>query len=260
MEANLNKKTNAIQELKSLLYVVLIALAIRVFIIELFFVPTGSMKVTILENDYVFSTKYSYGYSKHSLPFSPNIFSGRIFATPPARGDIIIFRPPHDMEIRYIKRLIGLPGDKLQLIDDIIYINDKPIKREELGKCVGEDGQKYIKYREVLPNDVSYISYKHDRDKTNEITLNNKSNTEVFYIPNNKYFFLGDNRDDSRDSRFELGFVPFENFIAKAQFILFSTKEQLWAGNATIFERFTRIWPWLESIRFNRIFKNLYTE
>jgi signal peptidase I len=260
MEANLTKKTDTLQELKSLLYVVLVALAIRVFIIELFFVPTGSMKITILENDYVFSTKYSYGYSKHSFPFSPNILSGRIFAKAPERGDIVIFRPPHDMEIRYIKRLIGLPGDKLQLINDVIYINDQPIQRKEIGKCVGEDGQKYKKYREILPNGVSYISYKHDQDQANKIIFSNKSNTEVFYIPNGKYFFLGDNRDDSRDSRFELGFVPFENFIAKAQFILFSTKELLWLEHATIIERFTRIWPWLESIRFDRIVKNLYTE
>lgn len=259
MQANPTKKTYTLQELKSLFYVVLVALAIRFFIIELFFVPTGSMKTTILENDYIFSTKYSYGYSKHSLPFSPNIFSGRIFARPPERGDIIIFRPPHDMEIRYIKRLIGLPGDKLQLINDVIYINDQPIQREEIGSCVGEDGQKFKKYREILPNGVSYISYKHDQHQVDKIIYSHKSNTEIFYLPKDKYFFLGDNRDDSGDSRFELGLVPFENFIAKAQFILFSTRELLWLEHATIMERFTQIWLWLKSIRFDRIGKNLYS-
>ncbi len=259
METNTNKKSiSTATEILSLLKLIAIALVIRIFLVEPFFVPTGSMKNTIIENDYIFSTKYTYGYSKHSFPFSPNIFSGRIFASDPARGDIVIFRPPHNMDIRYIKRLVGLPGDKIQLINDIIYINDKAIEREEIGECSDDDGQRYRKYRETLPNGVSYFSYKHAQ---NDPMLPNHrySTTETFHVPQDKYFFLGDNRDASNDSRIELGFVPFENFIAKGQFILFSTKEQLWVAQGKILERVTRIWTWLCSIRFNRIFKSLYS-
>lgn len=240
-----------LKEIKSLLFVIFLALVIRIFIMEPFCVPTGSMKATILENDYIFSTKYSYGYSKQSFPFSPNIFSGRILSSSPNRGDIIVFRSPNDMETRLIKRLIGLPGDKIQLINDVIYINDKPIKRQEVGTFIDEDGKEYKKYNETLPNGVSYLSYKLD-------DLSYYGNTPVFYVPEDKYFFLGDNRDNSRDSRVDLGFVPFENFIAKAQFIWFSTKQTLWNKDMSIEVFIPKFMSWLKSIRGYRIFKNLY--
>jgi len=256
MKIQSEAKNNTAEELKSLFYVVIIALAIRIFIIELFFVPTGSMKATILENDYIFSTKYSYGYSKYSFPFSPNIFSDRILASQPKRGDVIIFRPPNNMEIRYIKRLIGLPGDKVQLINDVIYINGQPIKRTQIGEFTDLTGQLYKKYKETLENNVSYVSYK----LAQENKINPYSNTEIFYVPRGKYFFVGDNRDESNDSRVDLGFVPFENFIAKGQFILFSTKEILWLDHNSIIENITRFLPWLKSIRFDRIFKSVYSE
>ena len=247
-------KNNTLNELTSLFYVVIIALAIRIFIVELFFVPTGSMKATILENDYIFSTKYSYGYSKHSFPFSPNIFSDRILGSQPQRGDIVIFRPPNNMAIRYIKRLIGLPGDKIQVINDIVYINDEAIKRTEIGEFKDQTGQLYNKYKETLANNVNYFSYK----LVHENKINQYSNTEIFYVPSGQYFFLGDNRDESNDSRVDLGFVPFENFIAKAQFILFSTKEILWLDDNSIMENIARFWFWLNSIRFDRVFKLLH--
>lgn len=245
-------------ELLSLLYVVILALIIRTLIFEPFFVPTGSMKLTVLEGDYIFSTKYSYGYSNYSIPFNPDIFKGRILASAPERGDIVIFRPPMDMERRYIKRLIGLPGDKIQLINNLIYINDKPIHREEVGELKGENGEFYKKYKEILPNGVSYFSYKLDLEKNNILSENKYSNTEIFYVPSDKYFFLGDNRDGSNDSRIDLGFVPFQNFIAKGQFILFSTEEFFWLENTGITDIFSRIWPWLSSIRFHRLFKSIY--
>ncbi|OZG32124.1 signal peptidase I [Rickettsia endosymbiont of Culicoides newsteadi] len=252
-----NKKT-PIQEFSSFIFVIFLALMIRFFVMELFFVPTGSMKATVLEHDYIFATKYSYGYSNYSFPFYPNIFSGRILASPPQRGDIIVFRPPNNMDIRYIKRLIGLPGDKIQLINDVVYINDKAIDRTEVETYTSEQGRNYIKYKEILPNGVNYFSYKLKQD--NHLLKNQYGNTEIFYVPEGKYFFLGDNRDESNDSRIYLGFVPFQNFIAKGQFIIFSTKEQLWHSDIGTINQILRVGTWLASIRFNRLFTSLYAD
>ena len=249
----MNKKTKTkTQEMSSFIFIIFLALMIRFFVMELYFVPTGSMKATVLENDYIFSTKYSYGYSKYSFPFSPNIFSDRIFHSPAQRGDIIIFRPPNNMSIRYVKRLIGLPFDKIQLINDVVYINDVATQHTEVGMYKSEEGREYIKYKETLPNNVSYFTYKIKQDDT---TLTNRyGNTEAFYVPYNHYFFLGDNRDESNDSRIELGFVPFENFIAKGQFIIFSTKEKLWQSDIGIINQVLRVGTWIISIRFDRLF------
>lgn len=252
-----NKKTQ-IKEYTSFIFTIFLALMIRFFVMELFFVPTGSMKATVLENDYIFSTKYSYGYSNYSFPFSPNIFNGRIWASQPQRGDIIVFRPPNNMDIRFIKRLIGLPGDKVQLINDVVYINDKAIERTEIGTYTSEEGKNYIKFKEILPNSVSYFSYK--LKQNNHSLVNKYGNTEIFYVPEGKYFFLGDNRDESNDSRIDLGFVPFKNFIAKGQFIIFSTKAELWQSDIGIINQILRVGTWLASIRFNRIFTFLYTD
>lgn len=251
----ISEKKSQIKEFISFIFVIILALMIRTFVLELFFVPTGSMKATILENDYIFSTKYSYGYSKYSLPFSPNIISGRILASQPERGDIVVFRPPHKMDIRFVKRLIGMPGDKVQLINDVVYINDKAIERTEVGTYVSEEGKNYIKYKEILPNGVSYSSYKLQQQNPSLVS----GNTPVFYVPKNQYFFLGDNRDESGDSRVDLGFVPFENFIAKGQFIIFSTKEQLWDNDIGVVKQILRIGTWIASIRFDRLFMYLYT-
>lgn len=253
------KEKSRLHEWISLLSVICIALVIRIFIMEPFVVPTASMKATILENDYIISTKYNYGYSNYSLSFLDflPIFKGRILASPPKRGDIIIFRPPHNIGIRYIKRLVGLPGDKIQLIDNVIYINDQKVQRTQSGIFTSEAGVKYTKYKETLPNGVSYFTYEMIPISTKLID-HRYSNTDAFYVPDGKYFFLGDNRYESNDSRFDLGFVPFENFIAKAQFIWFSTKMTLWDANAGIFNLIKRIKPWILSIRVNRIFQSLY--
>lgn len=245
------------QEIKSIFYIILIAIVIRSLLIEPFFVPTGSMKPTILPGDYVFGTKYNYGYSRYSFPFSIKLFEGRILSTKPMRGDIIIFRPPYRMEDRFIKRLIGLPGDKIQFINGVIHINDQPVKREFLEEFVDEGGSKYHRYLETLPNGLQYctISLAHDA-----ILTNRYDNTGPFFIPENEYFFIGDNRDESTDSRSVLGFVPGENLIAKAQIIHFSAQKLLFVDRMFSYEQLQQIFTWLGSIRKGRIMTFLYSD
>lgn len=243
-------------EAKSLILVVIIALLIRTFFAELFFVPTGSMKETILEGDYIFSTKYDYGFSRYSLPFSPALFKGRFFANEPTPGDVVIMRPPHNMNERYIKRLIGVPGDKIQVIDDLIYINDQPIKRIYRGIINDRDGHKFYKFKETLPNGISYYSYKSEINSNNLTALH--SNFGPYYVEKGKYFFVGDNRDHSGDSRYQLGTVPFENLIAKGRFVIFSASTHLWDPASGFVEQIKRIGKWVTSIQISRFFQSLY--
>ncbi len=246
------------QEAKSLSVILLIALAIRIFVVEPFYIPSSSMKDTLFEGDYVFASKYDYGFSKDSMLFiHPDFIKGRVMAKAPERGDVIIFRPPHQMEIRYIKRLIGLPGDKVQLKNSLLYINDALVPREEIGRLEDKEGS-YTRYVETLPNGLKY----------NILQLNNTSHDEIhqmanntpeFIVPEGQYFFLGDNRDQSGDSRFQLGFVPFENFIAKARFLYFSSDNQLWLESPAIMEQIKQIYYWISSLRLSRFFKNVYS-
>ena len=249
------KQSSAWQELRSIFWVVLLAILFRILVIEPFFVPTGSMQATVLEREYIFATKYSYGYSKYSLPFAPDLFSGRILGSMPERGDIVITKSAHDLSTRFIKRVIGLPGDKIQLIDDVIHINNEPIKRTELGVVQIEDDKKYIKFREVLPSGVTYFAYKLQNPPQSR---NNYTHFGPYYVPEDHFFLLGDNRDESGDSRFQIGFVPFEYLIAKAQFILLSTQEMLWEDGISPWQQVARIGTWLANIRFNRTFHRLY--
>lgn len=251
---NPTQKTHK-SEAISLFVVILLALTIRTFVFEIFYIPTPSMKATILEGDYIFSTKYDYGYSIYSIPFNPDIFEGRFFDNQPQRGDVIIMRPPHDMNERYIKRLFGLPGDKIQIIDDVIYINDQPVKRVEVGTYVDENGESYKKYKETLPNSVSYFSYKPSKTKKDSL---DHSNYGPYVVENGRYFFIGDNRDYSGDSRYQLGTVPFKNFIAKGRVVLFSTAIPLWDSTESFFGQITRFGSWFMSIRFNRLFSSMY--
>ncbi len=249
------KQSSIWQEFRSYFWVIVLAILFRILAIEPFFVPTGSMKATVLEREYIFATKYSYGYSKYSLPFAPDLFSGRIFGSMPERGDIVITKSAHDMSTRFIKRVIGLPGDKIQIIEDVIHINNEPIKRTELGIVQIEGDKKYIKFREVLPSGVTYFAYKlqdppHSRD--------NYKNFGPYYVPQDHFFLLGDNRDESGDSRFQIKFVPFDYLIAKAQFILLSTKEMFWEEDITVWQQITRLGTWLANIRFTRTFHMLY--
>ena len=250
------KHTSLKDEAKSLLFVAFIAIMIRTLILEPFFIPSRSMSDTLRVGDYVFATKYNYGYSKHSFLFlTPEFMHGRVLESAPERGDIVIFRPPHKMDMRFIKRLIGLPGDKVQMVSGILYINDKAIEREYLGKITDENGAEYKRYLEILPNGVKYYAQY-------AIALTYRGlgdNTPAFNVPEGEYFFMGDNRNESGDSRMELGFVPFENFIAKAQFIFFSTKEWLWLGNSSVTDQIAQVPKWLGSMRWSRFFKSVYS-
>lgn len=206
--------------LSSLFFLLLIALSIRSFLFEPFHIPSGSMKSTLLEGDYIFTSKYSYGYSKHSFPFSPNIFSGRIFYTPPKHGDIIVFKPVRNDSIRFVKRVIGTPGDKVQMIEGELYLNDQKVERRQIESFFDcESNHSIPRYIETLPN-----------GKEHEILIDNVSNklsynTPVYYVPNDQFFVMGDNRNNSRDSRFsEVGFVLMENIIGRVSIVGLSFK------------------------------------
>ena len=246
------KKNTVLNEIISTILVVIFAVAIRVLIFEPYYIPSGSMESTLLEGDYIFATKYSYGYSRYSIPFSPKIFEGRVLQKNPNIGDVIIFRPPNDMDVRYIKRLIGKPGDKIEIVQNNLYINDKIVERKYVDLYVDKYGSKYERYIETLPNNTSYVVLYSLTRPSNEDNM-------LFYVPEGKYFFMGDNRDNSKDSRFDIGYVPFENFIAKSQFIFFSTQYPLWLDSGSFIQRVKQIGIWLSSIRFNRFFNGVYS-
>jgi signal peptidase I len=222
---------------------VLLALLIRTFLWQPFNIPSGSNIPTLLVGDYLFASKYSYGYTHYSLPLSLNIFSGRIFGSPPQRGDVVVFRLPRDPSIDYIKRVVGLPGDRIQMIDGVLNINGVPVKREHITRgCVAHEdlGQTVICYRETLQNGVTYITH-------NFSSNGFLDNTAVYHVPPSDYFLMGDNRDNSVDSRVPsaVGYVPFENLIGKAQIIFFSIggdTPPMW------------IWRWPWAVRWSRLF------
>jgi len=221
----------------------IIALVIRTFLFQPFNIPSESMKATLLVGDYLFVSKYSYGYTHYSLPLSPRLFSGRIFGSPLKRGDVVVFRLPRDDSVDYIKRVVGLPGDMIQMIDGVLNINGTPVKRERVEDYVSdEDGvaQRVKQYRETLPNGVSYVTM----DLTDNGFLDN---TQVYTVPPNHYFMMGDNRDNSTDSRVlsQVGYVPYENIIGKAQIIFFSLRDGTHAWE---------IWRWPWDVRWSRMF------
>ncbi len=231
------------ETVRVIVHALIIALVIRTFLFQPFNIPSGSMKETLLVGDYLFVSKYSYGYSHYSLPFSPPLFDGRIFASNPERGDIVVFRLPRDDSTDYIKRVIGLPGDSIQMIDGVLHINGQPVKRERIDDFVEtEEGrtQRIARWRETLPNGVSYT--------TLDLQPNGYyDNTNVYTVPAGQYFMMGDNRDNSTDSRAQgqVGFVPFENIIGRAQIVFFSIAEG---------ERAWQIWRWPFAVRWGRLF------
>lgn len=215
---------------------VALALVIRTLLVQPFSIPSGSMIPTLLVGDYVLVTKWSYGYSKYSLPFSPDLFDGRVLGSEPERGDVIVFRKPSDTDVDFIKRLIGLPGDRVQMRDGVLYINGTAVPKEPAGFFVEANGIEVPQYRETLPNGVSYMTL----DKTTTMA----DNTREFVVPAGHYFMMGDNRDNSDDSRGSVGYVPFENLVGKAQIIFFSLDGD-WA---------LKFWRWPSDLRIERFF------
>ncbi|MER8527484.1 MULTISPECIES: signal peptidase I [unclassified Mesorhizobium] len=237
------KKSGGLGETVSVIVqALLLALVIRTLLFQPFSIPSGSMRPTLLEGDYLFVTKWSYGFSRYSLPFGPNIFSGRIWGSEPKRGDVVVFKFPPDPSVDYIKRVVGLPGDKIQVKDGQLFINDVGVPRVKVGQIdnrdITEENGPVDVYRETLPNGVSY-------DTLDLTQASIGDNTKEFKVPPGHYFMMGDNRDNSSDSRFTVGFVPDENLVGRANLIFFSI-----GGSASPLE----IWKWPSLMRASRLF------
>ena len=239
-----------VEIVKTVVYALGIALVLRVLLFQPFTIPSASMVPTVKEGDYIIVSKFSYGYSRHSIPFSPPLFQGRIFGKEPKRGDIIVFKLPRDGRTDYIKRLIGLPGDRVQMRNNQLYINDKPVPKAFQGKVsehteYGFD-RNVDRYIETNPEGRKYTIDDWGPD-------GDMDNTPTFVVPEGNYFFMGDNRDNSLDSRapeeIGVGFVPAENLVGKAQIILFSWDHE----KASLFKP----WTWVLDARPSRFFKIL---
>ena len=240
-------KEKIIENCKTLFYALIIALFIRSFFFQPFYIPSSSMEPNLLIGDRLFVSKYSYGYSRHSLPFSPKIYNKRIFKEMPERGDVIVFKTPADNRTDYIKRLIGLPGDTVQIINQDLYLNDIKIKKEKIDKTInvncGNENLNVSFFEETLPNGKKYIAaYR------KEGTMRN---SDKFIVPKDFFFFMGDNRDCSKDSRFlsSVGYVSFNNLVGKAKLIFFSNNKK--KGS------FFAFWKWNHSVRTERFFKKI---
>ena len=236
------KKTETKSEfIKTLLIALLLAGLVRSFLFEPFHIPSSSMKQNLLIGDYLFVAKYSYGYSRYSFPFGFDLFEGRFWEkNKPQRGDIAVFRLPSDPNINYIKRIIGLPGDQIQMREGKVFINDTGVKKISDGIFSEDDAEIKIEIRqflETLPE--GKIVKTLDQDNTPQ------DNTGIYEVPANHYFMMGDNRDNSQDSRFLefVGYVPEENLVGRATMIFISCSKPIW-----------QFWNWPNSIRFNRMF------
>jgi len=231
------------ETVKTVAYAVAIALFIRTFFFEPFNIPSGSMIPTLLVGDYLFVSKYSYGYSRHSLPFSLALIPGtdRAWFKAPERGDVAVFKLPTDNRTDYIKRIVGLPGDTIQLRGSVLYVNGEAVPRQRVDDAVyTESGvvRRAVRYRETLPSGRSYYVIEQSETAFQDTT-------PVFNVPPGHYFAMGDNRDRSRDSRFldEVGMIPVENLVGRAEAIFFSVDGSAW-----------KVWEWFSSLRGARMF------
>ncbi len=243
------------ESVKIVLQALALAMVVRIFFYQPFNIPSGSMKDTLLVGDYLFVSKLSYGYSRYSFPFGSTIFgspkfSGRMFASLPKRGDVAVFKLPRDNHTDYIKRVIGLPGDEVQMKNGVLYINKQIVPKKLVGTFdTFEDGRRVKNipiYEETLPEGRKYRVL--DADTTGQL-----DNTEPFKVPAGHYFMMGDNRDNSTDSRvrieFGVGFVPLENFVGRADIIFFSG-----AFDEPQAFRLLSPWSWPFDIRWKRFF------
>jgi signal peptidase I len=239
-------RQEAVETVQTVIYALLIAFVLRVVLFEPFTIPSASMEPGLLVGDYIIATKWNYGWSKHSIPFSPPLFKGRVLqmGAGPQRGDVVVFKLPRDPSQTYVKRLIGLPGDKVQVKGGVLSVNDKVIVRTPAGDAQDpEGGFTVAQFRESGLADHSYMTFDqgpgHERD-----------DTDVFIVPEDHYFMMGDNRDNSMDSRWPqsegVGFVPAENLVGKVRLVLVS-----WKGGASLFNPIT----WVARFDLHRMFK-----
>ena len=241
----MKSKNKFFSNLKSITLAIFIALVIRSFLFEPFNIPSGSMKPNLLVGDFIFVSKWSYGYSKHSLPFSLPIIPGKLFSNNPQRGDVVVFKTPENNRTDYIKRVIALPGDKIKVVNGIIIINENQILRKRIDDFI--DNDKNIKNKRVRR--YKELFFNKEIEVLDLVDNGIADNTLTYTVPDEHFFVMGDNRDNSQDSRFAgtVGFIPNKNLVGKAQFIFFSLENS----------RFLQFWKWPNSIRYNRVFKKI---